>query len=70
MSLHLQKFIDRVRAQESRGARDVILTINEAKDLHADITRLLLELQSLQKNASEHTTKEDVITVKLDGGKF
>jgi hypothetical protein len=39
MTIHLQKFVDRVRGQEARGARDFVMTMNEARDLHADITR-------------------------------
>ena len=49
MTIHLQKFVDRVRGQEARGARDLVMTMNEARDLHADITRLLLTLQALQE---------------------
>jgi hypothetical protein len=37
MSLHLQKFVDRVRGLEARGGRDLVMSITEAKDLHADI---------------------------------
>jgi DNA primase len=70
MSLYIQKFVDRVRAQELRGARDLIMTINEAKDLQADITRLLLELQNLQSSSMEQKPQNEVITIKLDGGKF
>ena len=69
MTIHLQKFIDRVRAQEARGARDLIMTINEARDLHADITRLLLALQNLQEQHTK-TATTDVIRVEMQGGEF
>jgi hypothetical protein len=69
MSIHLQKFVDRVRGFEARGAKDFTMSISEAKDLHADITRLLIDLQNLREQAV--TTQEDqVITVEMDGGKF
>jgi hypothetical protein len=69
MSIHLQKFVDRVRGFEARGAKDFTMSITEAKDLHADITRLLIDLQNLREQAV--TTQEDqVITVEMDGGKF
>jgi hypothetical protein len=42
MSLHLQKFVDRVRGFEARGAKDFVMPMGDAKDMHADITRLLL----------------------------
>ena len=69
MTMHLQKFVDRVRGQEARGARDLIMTINEARDLHADITRLLLTLQSLQEQQTK-TANADVVKVEIQGGSF
>jgi len=67
MSLHIQRFVDRLRGQEDRGVRDFVMTMIDAKDLHADITRLLLELQELKQNP---TATQEVITVKMDGGSF
>jgi hypothetical protein len=69
MSLHLQKFVDRVRGYEARGAKDFVMTLAEAKDMHADITRLLLELHNLREQASKPQT-EEVITVQVGGGSF
>jgi len=69
MSIHLQKFVDRVRGSEARGAKDFTMSMTEAKDLHADITRLLIDLQNLREQAA--TAQQDqVITVEMDGGKF
>jgi hypothetical protein len=69
MTMHLQKFVDRVRGYEARGAKDFIMTLAEAKDVHADITRLLLELHDLRERVSKSVT-EDVITVQVGGGSF
>ena len=69
MTIHLTKFVDRVRGAESRGARDFIMSLKDAQDLHADITRLLLELHALQEHAVK-SAQEQVITVKMDGGSF
>jgi hypothetical protein len=69
MSLHLQKFVDRVRGFESRGSKDFIMSMSDAKDLHADITRLLLEIHDLREQASKNT-QEEVITVTMNGGSF
>ena len=69
MTIHLQKFVDRVRGQESRGARDLVMTMNEARDLHADITRLLLALQNLQEQQIK-TANTDVLKVEIQGGSF
>jgi hypothetical protein len=65
MSLHINRFVDAIKAAESRGQRDLVMTMRDAKDLHSDITKLLLTLEQL------HTrTKEETITVELNGGSF
>jgi hypothetical protein len=69
MSLHLQKFVDRVRGHEARGSKDFVMTLAEAKDMHADITRLLLELHDLREQVSKPQV-EEVITVQVGGGSF
>jgi hypothetical protein len=66
MSLHIQRFLDRIRAAESRSQRDVIMTVAEARDLHHEITRILARLE--QSIADANTTP--VIEVNLDGGSF
>ena len=70
MSLHLQKFVDRVRGFEARGAKDFVMSMNDAKDMHADITRLLLDLQNLREQATKSAENPEVITVQLGGGSF
>jgi hypothetical protein len=67
--MHIQKFVDRVRGHEARGARDFVMTMNEARDLHADITRLLLSLQTLQEQATK-TNNPEVVQVEIGGGQF
>jgi hypothetical protein len=69
MSIYLQKFVDRVRGLEARGAKDLTMSMADAKDLHADITRLLIDLQNLREQ-SLNTPQEEVITVKMNGGTF
>lgn len=66
MSLHISRFIDNIKAHESRGSRDFVMSMRDAKDLHADITKLLLSLQSAQdQRYSESTT-----TIEFTGGSF
>jgi hypothetical protein len=70
MSIHLQKFVDRVRGFEARGARDFTMSLQEAKDLHADITRLLIDLQALRDAEANKPDEDQVITVQMNGGAF
>jgi len=67
--LHINKFIDRIKAAESRSQRDLIMTINEARDLHADITKLLLGLQVLREQAPV-TSVEPITNIEVVGGSF
>jgi len=69
MTMHIHKFVDRVRGHEARGARDFVMTMNEARDLHADITRLLINLQTLQEQATK-PNNTDVVQVEIGGGQF
>ena len=69
MTIHLQKFVDRVRGHEARGARDFVMSMADAKDLHADITRLLIDLQTLRETTVK-SPQEDVVTVQIAGGSF
>lgn len=69
MSLHITRFLEKVRAAESRQQRDITLTVTEARDLHADITRLLLALTALQESAAARP-QDTGGPITLDGGNF
>jgi hypothetical protein len=38
MSLHINRFVDSIKAHEARGQRDFTMSLRDAKDLRADIT--------------------------------
>jgi hypothetical protein len=68
MSQHINRFIDRLRQAENRQQRDLVLTIADARDLHADITRLLLNLEQVR----QHTVAkvEEPQEIQVSGGTF
>jgi hypothetical protein len=68
MSLHINRFVDSIKAHESRGQRDFTMTMREAKDLHSDITKLLLTLESLHIRNTQ--PKEETILAEMSGGSF
>lgn len=70
MSIHLQKFVDRVRGFEARGAKEFTMSLQDAKDLHADITRLLIDLETFREVTASKVQEDQVITVQVDGGSF
>jgi hypothetical protein len=69
MTIHLTKFVDRVRGHEARGSRDFVMTMTDAKDLHADITRLLVELHDLHDQVAK-LSQENIVEVQIGGGSF
>ena len=66
MSLHINRFIDRVRSAEHRGQRDFVMTMSEARDLQADLAKLLLALHVTAQTAEPPRTD----TLEIDGGQF
>ena len=68
MSLHINRFVDSVKAHEARGQREFMMPMKDAKDLHADITKLLMAMVDLQDH--QLAQKEQVITVELGGRDF
>ncbi len=65
--IHINRFIDLIKAQESRGGRDVSMTLRDAKDLHSDITKLLLSLETVRQQTA---SQNEPIQVEITGGSF
>ena len=69
MSLHINRFVDSLKAHEARGQRDFTMSIRDAKDLHSDITKLLLRLNALTEQLTEQQAQQ-TITVEVEGKPF
>lgn len=69
MTIHIQKFVDRLQGTEARGLKDFSMSTTDARALRDDITKLLLTLQTLQEKVSNQST-DQVITVEVGGGSF
>ena len=67
MSLHINRFVDSIKAHEARGQRDFTMSLRDAKDLHSDITKLLLTLQAM---TVQHQANDQVVEIELTGGDF
>jgi len=68
MSLHINRFVDRIKAADARQQRDLTMSMSDAKDLHADITKLLLALQALHEQGT--ATTNPAIELEVTGGTF
>jgi len=67
MSLHINRFVDSIKAHESRNQRDFTMSLRDAKDLHSDITKLLLTLQAM---TVQQQANNQVVEIELTGGDF
>jgi hypothetical protein len=67
MSMHIARLLDRIKAADSRQQRDITMTVNEARDLHADITRLLLALEQVHQTVEKPQENTDIA---ITGGSF
>jgi hypothetical protein len=69
MSLHIHRFVDLIKATEARGQKDLQMSLRDAKDLHSDITKLLVTLEELRTTRSR-APNDEAIEVVMDGGSF
>jgi hypothetical protein len=63
--IHINRFIDKVKFFESKNSKDFIIPLAEAKNLHIDITKLLLVIQEQQSHNQE---KQSSVNSSVDGG--
>ena len=66
--LYIRQFIDRLQHFENRGGKDFSCPLVDAKNLHSDITKLLLDLEDLRKVQAE--ADAEVTNIELTGGSF
>lgn len=66
MSLHINRFLDRILSAESRQQRDVTMTVQDARALHTELTKILLIAEELRTQA----VVGENIKVEVRGGDF
>jgi len=57
----IKKLIDKIVVAEGRNAREIILLLQDAKELRDEVMKIMLDKQ---------TRPEEVIEVVMKGGKF
>ena len=63
--IQIKSFIDKIAYIEGRQRRDIVLTIEEARALRDEITKLLLE-----QKTQVVSTKSEPIEIVLKGGNW
>ena len=60
---NIKKFIDRIVTAEGRQAREVVMTLNDAKELRDELLKIMLDQR-------ENVKEPETIQVVISGGKW
>lgn len=66
LSLSIKNFNERVKVMNQTGSKQLALSADEARNLHADIFNLLANIAELQVQPDA----EQTASISLDGGGF
>lgn len=70
LTLHIKRFNDKLKIMNQSGSRDLTLTAQEARGLHADIFELLNVIATLSKQSTAQQKPTESIQVVMSGGGF
>jgi hypothetical protein len=68
VSIHIKNFNDRVKAMNQTHSRELTLSAQDARSLHADIFAVLAHVTEL--SAIVNSGGEQVVQISMDGGSF
>ena len=68
LSLAIKNFNERVKVMNQTGSKQLALSADEARNLHADIFNLLANVAELQSQGMAEPVQ--TTTLSLDGGGF
>lgn len=68
VSIHIKNFNDRVKAMNQTHSRDLVLSAQDARSLHADIFAVLALVTDL--TAKLETGNDQIVQISMDGGGF
>jgi hypothetical protein len=60
---NIKKFIDKIVTAEGRQSREVVMTLNDAKELRDELLKILLDQR-------ENVKEPETIQVVMSGGKW
>ena len=68
LSIHVRSFNEKVRIMNQTQKRELILSAQEARNLHSDIFALLSQIAELSEKPQESINT--VTQINMDGGGF
>lgn len=69
LTMHLKMFNDKVKLMNQSQNKQLILSAQEARNLHADLFDLLNHCATISQKLQEKR-QDDVVSVGMDGGSF
>jgi hypothetical protein len=69
LTLHLKMFNDKVKQMNNSQSKQLMLSAQEARNLHADLFDLLNHCATISQKLQEKR-QDDVVSVGMDGGSF
>ena len=69
LTLHLKMFNDKVKQMNNSQSKQLVLSAQEARNLHADLFDLLNHCATISQKLQEKR-QDDVVSVGMDGGSF
>ena len=69
LTMHLKMFNDKVKLMNQSQSKQLILSAQEARNLHADLFDLLNYCATISQKLQEKR-QDDVVSVGMDGGSF
>ena len=69
LTMHLKMFNDKVKLMNQSQSKQLILSAQEARNLHADLFYLLNHCATISQKLQEKR-QDDVVSVGMDGGSF
>lgn len=69
LTMHLKMFNDKVKLMNQSQSKQLILSAQEARNLHADLFDLLNHCATINQKLQEKR-QDDVVSVGMDGGSF
>lgn len=69
LSIHVKNFNDRVRVMNSSQSPTLVMTAQDARNLHADIFAILAQFAELSEKL-QSSPENEVVQINMDGGGF
>lgn len=69
MTTHIDKFLERVQGNKTKGSQTFVMTMNDACGLEQDIRYIIEKLISAEQQLKDQPD-QSVLEVKISGGSF